>query len=97
MTPPNAVRAACPAPAALPKLSRAQANALRLADRDGLRWFATLACWVWGHPDVGVRVIPTATVDALERHGCLNRTRSATVHPSDVGRAWLAANPDPAA
>ena len=89
--------AASNATPALPKLTRAQANALRLADRDGLRWSVTRACWVWGHPGVGVQVIRQATVDALERHRCFDRTRSYTLHPSDLGRAWLAANPDPAA
>ena len=98
MTPPNAARAAISALTALPKLTTAQANALRLADRDGgLRWSVTRAWWVWGHPGVGVHVIRQATVDALERHRCFDRTRSYTLHPSDLGRAWLAANPDPAA
>ena len=95
MIPPNPARAVCPASAALPHLSSAQANALRLADRDGLRW--TGVCWVWGDAGVGVRVILAATVDALERRGCLYQTRSNTMYPSDVGCAWLAANPDPAA
>lgn len=96
MTPPNPARAAISASTALPKLTTAQANALRLADRDGaLCW--TGAWWVWKFPSTTIQVIPTATVDALERRGCLNRTRSGTLHPSDLGRAWLAANPDPAA
>ena len=95
MTPPNAARAAISALTALPKLTTAQANALRLADRDGLRW--TGVCWVWGDAGVGVQVIRQATVDALERHRCFDRTRSNTLYPSDVGRAWLAANPMPSA
>ena len=93
MTPPNAARAASPAPAALPKLTPAQANALRLSARDGgLRWDGV--CWVWGDAGVGVQVIRDATIDALMRHYCIWVTRSRTIHPSDVGRAWLVANPD---
>ena len=95
MTPPNAVRAACPAPAALPKLSRAQANALRISARDRLWWDGM--GWVWGDAGVNVHVIPAKTMEALERRGCLTLTRSNTLHPSDVGRAWLAANPMPSA
>ena len=77
----------------LPKLSRAQANALRLADRKGgLRWDGV--CWVGGDIDVGLQIIRNATLDALDRYGCINLTRSSTIHPSEFGRAWLAANPD---
>ena len=80
---------------ALPKLSRAQANALRLsACEGGLRWDGV--CWKV-NVGIGVRVIHVATADMLERLGCLDWTRSYTLHPSDVGRAWLAANPDPCA
>ena len=98
MIPPNPARAVCPASAALPKLTRAQANALRLADRDGgLRWSVTRACWGWGHPGVGVRVICQATVKALTHRKIVKLVQGGdclAFHPSDVGCAWLAANPD---
>ena len=94
MNPPNPARAACPAQTALPRLSSAQANALRLSARDGLRWDDRGSCWVWADYGVGVHVIRQATVNALDRRDCLNPTRSSTLHPSDTGRAWLAANPD---
>ena len=94
MTPPNPARAACPAHPALPRLTSAQANALRLSARDGLRWDFDGVRWVWGDAGVGVQVIRQATVDALDRRDCLDPTRSSTLHPSDTGRAWLAANPD---
>ena len=79
---------------ALPRLTIAQANALRLSARDGLRWDHRGMCWVAGHAGVGVQVIRQATVNALDRWDCLDPTRSSTLHPSDTGRAWLAANPD---
>ena len=77
------------------KLTRTQANALRLSARDGLWWDG--ACWAWGDLSAGGRVVLAGTVDALDRLGCVNVTRSNTIHPSDTGRAWLVANPDPAA
>ena len=81
------------APPALPRLTRAQANALRLAACEGgLQWDDMF--WVWGQPGVSWQMINQAVVDALDRRGCLTWTRSVTVHPSDTGRAWLAANPD---
>ena len=80
---------------ALPRLSSAQANALRLSARIGLRWDDCGVCWRgWGGASVGVQVIRQATVDALDRRDCLDPTRSSTLHPSDTGRAWLAANPE---
>ena len=82
------------ATSALPKLTPAQAHALRLADRDGLRWSVTRACWVWGHPGVGVQMIPNATFIALDRYGYVWVTRNHTLHPSPTGYAWLAANPE---
>ena len=94
MTPPNPARAACPAQPALPRLTSAQANALRLSARDGLRWDHRGMCWVWGDNGVGVQVVRDATVDAMVRHDCVWVSRSLTMHPSPTGRAWLAANPD---
>ena len=79
---------------ALPRLSSAQANALRLSARDGLRWDHRGMCWVAGHAGVGVQVFRDATVDAMVRHDCVWVSRSLTMHPSDTGRAWLAANPE---
>ena len=78
----------------LPRLTSAQANALRLSARDGLHWNHGGNCWAWGDASVGVQAIRQATVDALDRRDCLDLTRSSTLHPSDTGRAWLAANPD---
>ena len=97
MTPLNPARAACLAQVALPRLTSAQANALRLSARDGLRWDHRGMCWVWGDAGVGVQVFRGATVDAMVRHDCVWVSRSLTMHPSDTGRAWLAANPDSAA
>ena len=79
---------------ALPRLTSAQANALRLSARGGLRWDHRGMCWVWGHASVGVQVFRGATIDALGRHDCVWVSRSLTMHPSDTGRAWLAANPE---
>ena len=78
-----------------PRLSSEQANALRLSARGGLRLSARDGLrWVWGDAGVGVQVIRDATVDAMVRHDCVWVSRSLTMHPSDTGRAWLAANPD---
>ena len=79
---------------ALPRLSSAQANALRLAARGGLRWDHHGRYWVWRDFGLGVQVIRQATVNALDRRDCLDSTRSSTLHPTATGRAWLAANPD---
>ena len=77
---------------ALPRLSSAQANALRLAARGGLFWNG--ACWLGGHLGVNMQAVRQATVNALDRHDYLITTRSFTLHPSETGRAWLAANPE---
>ena len=76
---------------ALPRLTSAQANALRLSARDGLRWDG--ARWVWGNACVGVPSFGNATINALGRHDCLTIGWDA-MHPTATGRAWLAANPD---
>ena len=79
---------------ALPRLTSAQANALRLSARGGLRWDDRGVCWAWGDAGVGVQVFRQATVDALVRHGYVWVSRMLTMHPSGPGAAWLAANPD---
>lgn len=71
------------------RLTPAQATALRLSARGGLRWDSRR--WVWDGTGAGALVIAAATVRSLWRRG-LGHYRPRLV-PSAAGRAWLEANP----
>lgn len=71
------------------RLTPAQAGALRLSDRGGLRWDGRR--WLWDSTGAGALVIAAATVRSLWRRG-LGRYEPRLV-PTEAGRAWLAAHP----